>query len=525
MSTFLKFSSNASSCCLTRSLAEEPSGSVVRGREQEALGGLRALGGAELADALERGLGAARLRVLALDLVGLVDDRRVLAARRALDERQVDGLGRVRRLRRRVSSAIASPLLMPFWSVYLPGRRLPRLPSTVALSSKKRAESTTPCLGEDGADLAGVGVLGDRDGDVALRVPVERLEGRVGDVQQAEEDHERDHGEDPAAPVAVARARADVRGGGVLRRTAGRVGRGALARRARRRHGRGARRRGAQRLGGRRLDAPLRRTRRARRWPREAGGVRVDRGGGRAGCRAAATISAPRRAGRRAAASCSSVWNGVNSTVGWWSARSAGRRGARPPSRRRVESRAPRAGCSGAASGAACLVRAASSTRASSRGGSARRLLARRGSTRGASSRGASTRDSSRGASTRGSRRPAAPLRAAPRRGALLARGGSTGGSSSPRGRRRGDSRRLLARRLDPRRLGSKTAAARLLDRLRLTLHRGARGLDVRRADGVLEGLRRQGRPARRAARSAAARARSSGLRVSERLPNNVRKR
>ena len=33
---------------------------------------------------------------------------------------------------------------MPFLSVYLPGRRSPRSPLIVALSSKKRAESITP---------------------------------------------------------------------------------------------------------------------------------------------------------------------------------------------------------------------------------------------------------------------------------------------------------------------------------------------------------------------------------------------
>ena len=35
---------------------------------------------------------------------------------------------------------------MPFLSVYVPGRRLPRSPLIVALSSKKRAESIDACL-------------------------------------------------------------------------------------------------------------------------------------------------------------------------------------------------------------------------------------------------------------------------------------------------------------------------------------------------------------------------------------------
>ena len=411
-----------------------------------------------------------------------------------------------------MSLAIASSLLMPFCSVYLPGRRLPRLPSTVALSSKNRAESTTPASARMVADLAGVGVLGDRDGDVALGVPVERLEGRVGDVQQAEEDRERDHGEDPAAPVAVARAAADVRG---RRRLAGA---------ARARWARGA------------CAAWRRRTRRA-----AARGAAASTGGGsnsssssNTSCSAVAvvprrlaTISGSPACGSPSGASCSSVWNdGVYSTVGWCTIGGTSRRAASDAG----SSRGP-AGCSARASSRRSRSRPAvglgsravgGAPRAAPRRGAPRaaprrpRLLARRFDRRAGllarrldrgSSRGAS-RGSSRGASTRGSSR---------RSTRLLARRSTARRAAPQRGSSRGASTSRRLRLEDGRR-------RRLLDRLRLTLHRRRAGLDVRRADGVLEGLRRQGRPARRAARSAAARARSSGLRVSERLPNNVRK-
>ena len=56
MSTWAKFSSNASSCSLTSRLARRALRQRVRGREQEALGGLRALRRAELADPAQRGL-------------------------------------------------------------------------------------------------------------------------------------------------------------------------------------------------------------------------------------------------------------------------------------------------------------------------------------------------------------------------------------------------------------------------------------------------------------------------------------
>ena len=329
-----------------------------------------------------------------------------------------------------VSLAIASSLLMPFCSVYLPGRRLPRLPSTVALSSKNRAESTTPASARMVADLAGVGVLGDRDGDVALRVPVERLEGRVGDVQQAEEDHERDHGEDPAAPVAVARAAADVRGRRRLAGPARRVGRGALARSRRRHRTRRAAARGAAAwraeartpplvehvvLGGGRVAA--------------AAGDDLGLAGVRVAERGLVLLGVERRRvlDRRLVHDRRDV--AARGLRGRLEARPGGLL-VRRVLRRRLGAAVPRAGLRRAGGSSRGV-----STRGSSRGASTR------GSSRGVStcgsSRGASTRGSSRGVSTRGSSRGAST------RGS--SRGASTRGSSrgaSTRGSSRGASTR-----------------------------------------------------------------------------------
>ena len=101
MSTCLKFSSKASSCCSTSSLAGEPTVQLVGRREQETLGGLGALGRAELADACAASPSRSWRARSCPRPCCFVDDRRVLLARRAFDQRHVDRLDRLRRLRDR----------------------------------------------------------------------------------------------------------------------------------------------------------------------------------------------------------------------------------------------------------------------------------------------------------------------------------------------------------------------------------------------------------------------------------------
>ena len=397
-----------------------------------------------------------RARVVALDLLALVDDGRVLLARRALERasgrRSRPAFGASGTA---LSSAIASSLLMPFWSVYSPGRRLPRLAVDRGAELEEPRRVDDARVGEDLADLAGVGVLGDRDGDVALAVAVERLEGRVGDVQQRRggsraRSRRRSGGPSGRCPCRGRRSRAAASCGA----GAGRWARGACA--AARHGGRGARRRGRSGLAGGGSTPPRRRTRRARR--------------GRGAAAAGDDLGSP-ACGSPSGASCSSVWKRRvldRRLVQILARRDVAARGLR----RRLEPRLGR-----------LLVRRVSARRVA-------RAAARR----------AAPRAALRRAAPRAAPRRAAP-RAAPRR-AVLTRlstrvlgGASTRGSVDRRVRRtRGSARRGLARgsaarrlvaRLLARRLarggsGSTTRRLRLVDRLRL----GDRRARLRRPAG-----------------------------------------
>ena len=261
--------------------------------------------------------------------------------------------------------------------------------------------------------------------------------------------------------------------------------------------------------------------------PREAGGVRVDlvvvdsRGSARA---ATSRGSSSRGSPSGASAPCSSVWNGVYSTVGWWDVLAASaRRGLR---RAGVLAQRARLGGLLGARGGERLV-------ASARGD----LVAGRRRARPRARRGVFARlvGGRRVVARRGGRRRSLGARLRRRAAALLARRGGSRAARRSRGLDGGDAslarlvggRRVLARRRRRARRGLRRAArgrrrglARLGGRRRRVLARRRRRrrgvlarrggglllvderlvrLDVRRADGVLEGLRRAAAAARAA--------------------------
>ena len=151
------------------------------------------------------------LQVAAVDLVAAVHERRHLLARRALGERHLDRRRRLAGLRRRGQLAQDGAVLASFCEHVVAGAQLAALAGDRGVDLEERCLSITPLRCSRSAIWPDVGALRDVDLDGARAVAVEGLEDAVDHVQRGDDDDERDHGEDPAAPVALARRGAPAR--------------------------------------------------------------------------------------------------------------------------------------------------------------------------------------------------------------------------------------------------------------------------------------------------------------------------